>query len=1070
MTAKTNHRSGTALGEKLGRRRRFVIVATVALLLAALLNVSATWGADDDLQLYPLSAANYGRVLRVSGLAEPGQRVRIEVDGAVASRTVANESGDFVAFLTLSRGQHRVQAVEDAKHLYPARSDVFRVRHDPPPEPGPMRVRHTAASGAVSAATVAPSIDPPAATSATNPATLTGTAPAGSEVSVFVNGRYARKFQATTGGTFSAWVPLEDGPNSIYAVADDGSGASPASNTVEIAYTNSLPRSYGATTISVPTVWTVGDGTPYTLSGDLVISATGALWVQPGVTLQVAGNYKVKVESNGELALRGTSGAHVRLRPTTTACTDATPRRSDWQGIEVLGGVPVNTLGRASAEYADIHCANIGVSFNGGTGSLRDSRLLNNVTGIYTRAATVAALTAPLIAGGNTLQGNTYGVYVDINSRPSITGGNLIAGNNYGILVDGGSVGQDPLPIVNGNSLYGNSTSNYYTQSFGNAAGIVLDARGNWWGSTDPSAIAATIRDRKVSTSAPYVDFSGYLGSAGGVPASTDIPLLGPINADATLPAGDYLMMGDITVAAGVTWTLAPGATIRSVDGRRIRVSGTLRALGSPSQRVHFTSANPFPAKGDWYGIEVVANAIAQIDRARIEYGVVGVDFNSGQGTVSQSLIRFCTYGIYAQAGGNPTIHQGNQISHNDYGIYAYASLPIVNGNALFSNAPYNYYTRGFSTPKPTLDAIGNWWGIATEAGIAATIYTAGPSSTTVNTSGYLLSEPFTPAMVLSGFSMSRQQVRPLITSEPAEGVFTLSRGGSVTYRVVRDADGATVRQWTQAYAAAGQYAFQWDGLTDQGASATGGLHRMKLTATDGLDPYLFDLRMPTTVIAPTGSLSGGYNPYLNEFYKADLTYSQSSLASLLVTPQGGTPFYAFQGVHYPAGRHWLHWNGRSPDGSLVTATTATFATDAQVMRANGIYVFEPAVSITGTGAAPNIEVKSNPYLVTHSFDQASSIVYRIDADAIVRVVMLPPGIVDPSHASAVVLLSDIAQNARDSNGLPIDHTVVWRGFNDSDPNGVLVASDGAYTFVIEATLPATGRKTVYRGVLSMVQ
>ncbi|UHQ23390.1 hypothetical protein LVB77_01360 [Lysobacter sp. 5GHs7-4] len=1069
MFAEPNHRTEAASGARLSRRR-FVIVATIALLLAALLNVTATRGADDDLLLYPLSAVNYARVLRVTGLAEPGQRVRIEVDGVVAGKTVANASGDFVFLIAPSRGEHLVQAVEDAKHPYPVRSVAFRVRHDPPPEREAARARPAAASGAVAAATGAPAIDPPAATSTTNPATITGTAAAGAEVSVFVNGRYARKFLATTGGTFSAWVPLEDGPNSIYAIADDGSGASPVSNTVEIAYTNSLPRSYGATTISTPTVWTVGDGTPYTLSGDMVISATGALWVQPGVTLQVSGNYKIKVEANGEVALRGTAAARVRLRPTTTACTDATPRRSDWLGIEVLGGVPVNALGRASVEYADIYCANNGVYFNGGTGSLRDSRFLNNVSGIKTRAATAAALIAPLIAGGNTMQGNTHGVSVDINSRPSITGGNLITGNTYGIVVTGGNVGQDPLPVVNGNSLYGNSTNNYYAQSFGNPTGIVLDARGNWWGTGDPTAIAVTIRDRKVSTSAPYVDFSGYLGSAGGAPASTDSPLVGPINADATLAAGDYLMIGDVTVPSGVTWTLAPGATIRSVGGRRIRVSGTLRALGNTSQHVHFTSANPYPAKGDWYGIEVMANAVAQIDRARIEYAVAGVDFNGGQGTVSQSLIRFCTYGIYAQAGGNPTIHQGNQISHNDYGIYAYAGQPVVNGNALFSNALYNYYTRGFSAPKPTLDAIGNWWGVATEAGIAATIYTAGTSSTTVNTSGYLLSEPFAPAMLLSGFSMSRQQVRPLIAALPAEGVFTLNRGGSVAYRVVRDADGAIVRQWTRAYADPGQYAFQWDGLNDQGTSAAGGLHRVILTATDGLDPYVFDLKMPTTVVVPSGSLSGGFNPYLNEFYKAQLSYSQSSLASLLVTPLGGTPFYAFEGVHYPAGSHWVHWNGRTPDGSLVTATTATFATDAQVMRANGIYVFEPAVSITGTGTAPNIEVKSNPYLVTHSFDQASSIVYRIDADAVVRVVMLPPGIVDPAHASAIVLLNDVAQNARDSSGLPVDHTVVWRGFNESDPNGVLVASDGAYTFVIEATLPATGRKTVYRGVLSMVQ
>ena len=30
------------------------------------------------------------------------------------------------------------------------------------------------------------------------------------------------------------------------------------------------------------------------------------------------------------------------------------------------------------------------------------------------------------------------------------------------------------------------------------------------------------------------------------------------------------------------------------------------------------------------------------------------------------------------------------------------------------------------------------------------------------------------------------------------------------------------------------------------------------------------------------------------------------------------------------------------------------------------------------------------------------------------------------------------------------------RGFSDADPIGVLVATDGAYTFAIEATLPAS--------------
>ena len=35
---------------------------------------------------------------------------------------------------------------------------------------------------------------------------------------------------------------------------------------------------------------------------------------------------------------------------------------------------------------------------------------------------------------------------------------------------------------------------------------------------------------------------------------------------------------------------------------------------------------------------------------------------------------------------------------------------------------------------------------------------------------------------------------------------------------------------------------------------------------------------------------------------------------------------------------------------------------------------------------------------------------------------------------------------------------------------GALAGAEGAYTFAIEATLPATGQKTLYRGVLNIMQ
>jgi hypothetical protein len=874
------------------------------------------------------------------------------------------------------------------------------------------------------------------------------------------------------GGTFSTWVPLEDSLNNVYAVATNGVDTSPASNTVQTTYTNSIARTYAASTISVPTVWTAGSAPTYTLNGTITINSTGVLWIQPGVTVNVSGNYKL-LASSGELAIRGTSTSRVLLRPSTALCTTTTPGRTDWLGIEVSG-----TTGRASTEYADVYCAANGIYFNGATGSVRYSRFINNSVGARTVSASPAAMIAPLISGDNEFRGSDFGIYVLPNSRPIISGNNLITANGKGINVDANSnAAQNPLPIVNGNSIFGNTSENYYSQSFGNPDTTILDAKGNWWGTVDPSAISATIRDHQDATAAPYVDFSGFLNAAGGTSAYTGNTLIGPIATSATLATGNYLLISNVVINPGVTLTVSSGTVFQSVPGQKLLVSGTLQASGTSTQRVRFTSAKAYPAKSDWAGIEVGLGGTVNLNYARIEYAVNGVDFNAGQGTVAHALIRFCESGIYVRGKSNPTINQGNEISNNDYGITVIGNniaadnpLPVVNGNNLFSNAFYNYYAKTFAPVRPTLDATGNWWGTAVAANVVATIYTGAVNSPTVNSSGFLSAASNPPAMLVSGVSMSVQQAKPLVLTQPAAGVFTINRSGTVNFIVKRDADSAIVRQWSQAYAAPGQFPFTWDGRDNATNVVAPGLYRVILNATDGADDFVFDAPVPPSVTQVNGSTPSTFQPYRNESYRISATYTQPTLASLQITPQGGTTFYAFKDVYYPAGTHWFYWDGRGPDGSFITVPSTIWVPDSTIMRSTGVYVFLPTVAITGTGAVPNIEVKSDPYFIASSYEQASKIVYRVSQDATVRVTLLPPGISDPANASAIVLVNNVLQPAKDSGGVPIDYTVEWKGYNTADPNAMLLSANGAYTFAIEATIPGTSYKSLYRGVLNVVQ
>lgn len=1003
-------------------------VALSAIAVSAML--TAFQGPDLNILLYPLPVANYEPSLRITGLAEPEQRLRIVVDQKTAVIARSNASGDFAATLVLAAGTHTIQVIGDNKRFKPSLSAIYRVHQAASmPAPSlraksaksantPIEQRPPPGSGgefSIQSAS-APTITPPPTTSSANPITVSGTAQPSSTVSFYVNGQFTRSVVASAGGTFSTWVPLEDGLNSVYATATDATGESPPSNTVDVTYTNTIPRTYSATTIAQNTVWTAGSTPTYTLNGHMTIAPGATLWIQPGVNVNISGYYRILAQ--GAFVVRGDAALRAVFRPTSVACTATSNGRADWIGVEADIG------GSADIEYGDFHCAEDAIYFDSAIGSVRHSRFLGNATAIWTKGGGLA----PVITGENEVRNSNYGVYVSENSHPVVSGNNLITGNDYGVYVVGGTAA-NPLPSVNGNSIYANTAYNYFAANFLNSETVVLNARDNWWGTTDPVSIAQKIRDRKLSASAPYVDYGGFLASAGGAPAYTGSTLIGPVTQNSTLASGDYLLLSDLVVNPGVTLTLSPGATVMSVPGARVLVNGNLQAVGISAQRVRFGSAAAYPAAEDWYGIEVSGvGASANLDYVRIEHATHGVRFSGGQGAIARSLLRFCRFGVYVGPKSNPTIHLGNQISHNRYGIYVLGNnaaadnpQPVANGNSLFENSDYNYYTQGFVTPKPTLNATGNWWGTAVESAIVAKIYTGASSSTTVNYSGYLSAEPIPQAMLLTGFSMSVQHVKPLISSTPAAGTFTINRSGTVTYRVVRDADGLVVRQWTQAYAAPGQYAFAWDGLNDQGGPPSGGLHRMVLIASDGLDPYVYDIAPATgTIFAPNPT--DAYNPYLNDFFKFSFNFTSPATMSLLITPQGGTAFYALENAFYPVGTQWIHWNGRSPDGALLTAPSVTYSTDGFVLRTTGVYVFTPAVTITGNGAAPNIEVKSDPYFVTHSYDQASRIVYRIDADAVVRVAMLPYGVVDPASPSAVVLVDNVALSAKDGNGNPIDH------------------------------------------------
>jgi len=155
---------------------------------------------------------------------------------------------------------------------------------------------------------------------------------------------------------------------------------------------------------------------------------------------------------------------------------------------------------------------------------------------------------------------------------------------------------------------------------------------------------------------------------------AADLTHSGPISADTTwLAADQHLITGDITVPAGVTLTVEPGAVVRfralnddqgggsEASRPELIVSGNLVAVGTAGAPIRFTSDATTPAAGDWGGIRQSGGNLT-LERVTVEYATEGVNFLASggvvvAGAVRDSVVRYVTRnGIWMQASGGASV------------------------------------------------------------------------------------------------------------------------------------------------------------------------------------------------------------------------------------------------------------------------------------------------------------------------------------------------------------------------------------------------------------------------------
>ncbi|WHI49142.1 right-handed parallel beta-helix repeat-containing protein [Microbulbifer sp. VAAF005] len=793
----------------------------------------------------------------------------------------------------------------------------------------------------------------------------------------------------------------------------------------------------------------------YIVVDNINVNSGVSLTLEAGAVLVFPAGHSLTVE--GDLVVSGSSS-----QPVLFTSEAQYPAAGDWQGIVVASGGSVS-IDNAYIQYAETAVSatspsafsvtnsiitdfsESGISVNNLAGGTIANNLIQNTD--YTGIG-IALDTASSAVTDNIVTGLNYGAYITGASSPSLTGNSFID-NNYGIYLNGsGSDATNPTPTITGNDLYGNTNGSLYLNNYGSSSALVLNVTGNWWGSALPEWGVDIIG---VDSPETVVDHSNALAAESRVITSNlngNYEYFSP-NSDGNQ---DTLAI-TATLSSSSTWSLE----ISNKSGTVVNTfSGTGTAINIDWDGTD--SGSTVLNDGRYYLFLKVTDAENTSYRA----GAIWVELDN---TAPIALMNNVNDGDTLSTGTTTLEIEGSAIDNFfvDYSVDYQLSGDID-----------NWVSLKYSTSEISESTLAEWVLNSVDGTVEAPasgdyqirlIATdrAGNITTIIRTITLDL-------LSITNVSRNQTTVNP-IADESLIISFDLSAGATVTLDIKDEQTEELVRSVVETFDSAGSYSLSWDGKDDEGNYVPEEAYTYFLTAVSGSveGVYVIEDGGSTSDIL-MGSMDTTMNAVQNDFMKTEVTPTANVRVYMEVTPDGGDTHIVYDNVPMEAGTHYMTWDGRTADGVLTTGSFYTYVPAPEVLPTNVVIIDGINPSISGTLDAPNIEVKSDPYLMYHSYDQISKVAYLLDQDSYVTFKLLPPDIGDPTDAGAITLIDNQLQAANDSDGAVATHEVEWTGYEESDGNAIMVSDEGVYSFWIEATSATTGASTTYYGALQLYQ